>query len=239
MIDEHNEELAAMYALGVMEPAEARAFEAEMRSNPELRKFVDDLLHCSAAMVHAVPVKAAPSKLRDKVLSEVAAPQPAHAGASRKVVPFFRPAVLFPWAIAAGFMVICGWLAADRGKLLSQISELQTNNDVCQMRIALLDPMDDKHGAATIVWDSSTQTGVLEGDMPRPAANEDYQLWVVGDHPQPVDAGLVNVDEKGEAKATFRLKQKVSPADQFAITVEKKGGMPQPQGTMVMKSGKK
>lgn len=228
-----------MYALGAMEPAEARAFEAELRADPELRKFVDDLLRCSAAMVHAVPVKEAPSALREKVLCSLTAPQPADAAPGRKVVPFFRPMAWLPWAMAAGFMAVCGWLVTDRTKLLSQISDLETKNDVCQMRIALLDPMDGKHGAATIVWDSSTQTGVLEGDMPRPAANEDYQLWVVGDHPQPVDAGVVNVDENGEAKATFKLKEKVSPSDQFAITVEKKGGMPQPQGKMVMKSSQK
>ncbi len=58
-------------------------------------------------------------------------------------------------------------------------------------------------------------------------------------YPQPVDAGVITVDEKGKVKAPFKPKQKVSATTNFAVTLEKKGGMPQPQGTMVMKSNEK
>lgn len=246
MIDEHKEELAAMYALGMMEPQEALAFEAELRADAELRKFVDDLLHSSAAMVHACPAKSAPSHLKEKVLLEIRSGNPAGSAAGKNtskgnVVPFQRPPFAwFPWAMAAGLMVMCGWLYANQVKLKNQIADLLNKNDICQMRFALLDPMNGAHGTATVVWDSSTQMGMLDGNMPRPAANEDYQLWVVGDQfPQPVDAGVISVDEKGEAKLPFKLKQQVSPRDQFAITIEKKGGMPKPSGSPVMMSGKK
>jgi len=201
MIDERKEELSAMYALGIMEPAEARAFEAELRADPEMRKFVDDLLHCSAAMVHALPAKTAPTDL---------------------------------------LLLIGGWVY-DHIRLKNQIAVWQNKNDVCQMQVALLDSTVGKQGVATIVWDSSTQTGVLEGqNMLRPAANEDYQLWVLdARYPHPVDAGVITVDENGKAKAMFKPKQQVSPTDKFAISLEKKGGMPQPEGPIVMASTKK
>lgn len=245
MIDEHKEELAAMYALGAMEPQEAHAFEEQMRADSELRKFVDDLLHCSAAMVHAIPPKSAPSDLREKCLCKVLESSGAASGAKTgegKVVPFRAPAFAWlPWALAAGLAVMAGWLVTDRMHLQAQLDDLRNKNDVCQMRISLLDPMEGNHGVATIVWDSSTQTGVLKGDMPRPAANENYQLWVVGDHPQPIPAALVTVDESGGATATFQIKEKVAPGDKFAISVEKKGDTPKPSapGPIVMSSGDK
>ena len=91
-----------------------------------------------------------------------------------------------------------------------------------------------------MVWDSSSQTGVVTGkNMPRPASNEDYQLWVLDDQYQkPVDAGVVSVDEKGAMKAMFKPKQKISDTSKFAISLEPKGGMPQPSGKIVMQGGK-
>jgi anti-sigma-K factor RskA len=248
MIDEHKEELAAMYALGAMEPREAHAFEAEMRADPELLKFVDDLLHSSAAMVHACPLKSAPLHLKEKVLSEIRFHKTPErvaekSGAETNVVPFHRPFAWLPWAIAASLLVACGWLYADRAKLKKQLDAALGRSDVCEMQLALLNPTSDKaQGVATIIWDSTTQTGVIEGqDMPRPAANQDYQLWVLDDqYPQPVDAGVFSVDENGRTKATmFKPKQKVSATDKFAISLEKKGGMPQPEGPIVMAGGKK
>ena len=93
------------------------------------------------------------------------------------------------------------------------------------MRVALLDPTGDKmHGVATVVWDSSTQTGVINGqNMPRPAANEDYQLWVLDDqYAQPVDAGVFSVDKNGATNVPFKPKLKVSDKGKFAISIEKR-----------------
>jgi anti-sigma-K factor RskA len=238
MIDERKEELAAMYALGIMEPAETRAFEAELRDDSELRKFVDDLLHCSAAMVHAVPAKTAPSALREKVLDCARERQANAAPATAKVVVAFP---WLPWAIAAGLAIMCGWLGHEQFLLRNQVSDLLVKNDVCQMQVAMLNSTVGKQGVATVVWDSSTQTGVLDGEnMPRPAANEDYQLWVIDDrYPQPVDAGVISVDANGKAKAMFKPKQNISHNGKFAVSIEKKGGMPQPEGPIVMSSGKK
>ena len=246
MIDERKEELSAMYALGIMEPAEARAFEAELRADPEMRKFVDDLLHCSAAMVHALPAKTAPSDLRVKILRKVCAQGPVEIGAGEdakagNVLPVRWQVSWLPWAIAACLLLLLGGWIYDHVRLENQIAVWQNKNDVCQMQVALLDSTVGKQGVATIVWDSSTQTGVLEGqNMLRPAANEDYQLWVLdARYPHPVDAGVITVDENGKAKAMFKPKQQVSPTDKFAISLEKKGGMPQPEGPIVMASTKK
>ena len=179
MIDERKEEQASIYALGLMEPQESQAFETEMRANPELRKFVDDLLQSSAAMVHAVPAKSAPSHLKEIILSEIRsgktpASNTAKTSDARKVIPFFRPMMILPWAMAAGLMVMCGWLYSDRLKLKDQLEVAEQKKDVCEIQLAMLDSTNGNgHGSATIAWDSATQvTGVINArqNMPRPAA---------------------------------------------------------------------
>ena len=235
MIDEHKEEIAALYALGVLEPGEARAFEQEMHADAELQSFVDDMLRHSTALAHAVPAKPAPPHLREKVLQSI------RTGTGyENVVPYRRPFAWLPWAMAAGFAVACGLLFNDRARLKNEIVDLQSKNDVCQMQVAMLDSMSGKpqQGIAVVIWDPSTQTGVLKGeDMPRPAANQDYQLWAVDSrHPQPVNAGVFNVDDKGVAKAMFKPAQPVNGQCKFAVSIERKGGVPQHEGPIVMGS---
>jgi len=238
MIDERKEEMAALYALGVLDPHEARAFEEELRANAELRQFVDDLVRHSAALAHAVPEKTAPEHLKGKVLQKIRAGN--EPGST--VVPFTRPArpvSWMPWAMAAALAVFCGLLFSDRAKLKSEVAELQKQTDVCQMQVAMLGAMDNqsRHGVAVVIWDPSSQTGVLQGeDMPRPAANEDYQLWIVDSkYSQPVNAGVFSVDGKGVAKAVFKPDHPIS-GGKFAVSIEKKGGVSQHEGPIVMAS---
>jgi len=248
MIDERKEELAAMHALGMLEERERRAFEEEMKGDAALRTLVDDLTGDVATLAHVAPFQEAPADLREKILQSVhrleqeekSGPRLTPVVDKRNVVPFRRPVAWLPWAMAAGFAVMAGMLYADRAKMKEQIVALQNNNDVCQMQVSMLGSMggNAQKGVAVIVWDSSTQTGVLKGEnMPRPAANEDYQLWVVDDkYPQPVNAGVFSVDEKGVARVTFKPAQHTS-STKFAVSIEPKGGVQQhDKGPIVMMS---
>jgi anti-sigma-K factor RskA len=241
MIDERKEETAALYVFGVLEQGEARAFEQEMSADGELRTFVDELMRHTATLAHAAPQKAAPPHLKERILENI---KRGGAGAEDipggKVVPFRISQVILPWTMAACFAVIAGVLVVDRTKLKSELADLQTRNDVCQMQVAMLDSMNGKprQGLAVVIWDPSTQTGVLKGeDMPRPAANEDYQLWVVDPkYPQPVNAGVFNVDGNGSTKAMFKPSLPVSASGKFAVSIERKGGAAQHEGPIVMLS---
>jgi len=95
-----------------------------------------------------------------------------------------------------------------------------------------------RRGTAMVFWDPATQTGVLTAEnMPRPAANQDYQLWMVDSkYPQPVSAGLINVDAKGTARATFKAMPSTD-SSKFAVSVEPKGGVQQhDKGPIIMMS---
>lgn len=230
MIDERTEEHAALHACGLLEPHEARAFEAAMATDAELRALVDELQSGAASMALCAPEKSPSPELRARILDSIAAPQ--------KVIRFPRPPAFVPWAIAASLAVFCGLLLTDRTKLRNELASLESKNDVCEMKVASLDSMTGgaQQGLAVVAWDGAKQHGVLKiENMPQPVANRDYQLWVIDPQdPQPVSAGVVSVDEKGVASMMFKPRHPVNSADKFAVSLERKGGSDQHEGPIVM-----
>ena len=99
-----------------------------------------------------------------------------------------------------------------------------------------------KQGVAVVVWDSAKQEGVLKLEkMPPVDSNKDYQLWVVDPSKKaPVNAGVIRVDPKGNAKVQFKPNMEIQQADKFALSVEKKvanpGGVPDNAGPIVLLS---
>jgi len=82
---------------------------------------------------------------------------------------------------------------------------------------------------ATVYWDTRTKDVYLRvNHMPSPASGEmQYQLWAIVDG-VPVDAGVFDIKE-GVPYITMK---NIPRAQAFAITLEKKGGRPVPEGKM-------
>jgi anti-sigma-K factor RskA len=61
-------------------------------------------------------------------------------------------------------------------------------------------------------------------------------LWVVDpQYPNPVDGGVFSVDPAtGEARLVFKARQPVSNISAFAVTLERKGGVPKAEGPFVL-----
>ena len=79
---------------------------------------------------------------------------------------------------------------------------------------------------ATVYWDTRTKdVFLLINNMPEVSAEMQYQLWAIVDG-VPVDAGVFDV-----AKGIVTMKN-IPRAQAFAITLEKRGGSPTPQGKM-------
>jgi anti-sigma-K factor RskA len=121
-----------------------------------------------------------------------------------------------------------------------ELAHLIKVNDSAQMQIATLQSTvkEYKQGVAVVVWNSEKQEGILRLEkMPPVDSNKDYQLWVVDPKQvKPVNAGIVKVDEQGFAKVQFKPTIDVSKADKFALSVEKKGGVPQNEGPIILLS---
>lgn len=101
MIDERHEELAALYALDLLEGAERAQFETALARDPGLQALVRELRESSSALAHTAPAVPPPAALRERILSSIGA-----ASTDNVIRP---PASVFrsvlPWAIAAGFAV--------------------------------------------------------------------------------------------------------------------------------------
>jgi anti-sigma-K factor RskA len=125
MIDERQQELAALYAFDLLEGEERSAFKAELSGSPELQALVRELRESSASLAFSVPQVTPPTELKAKVLARLGQPTVAPAASEPgKIIPF-RPFVLIPWAIAAALAVGCFFFADRYVKTQAHTSVLQ------------------------------------------------------------------------------------------------------------------
>ena len=118
-------------------------------------------------------------------------------------------------------------------------SELKNQGDLASFKITALASLlkNSPQAIAVAVWDPSKQEGVLKVEkLPALLPTQDYQLWVVDpQYPNPVDGGVFTVDPKtGEARMQFKAKQRVGAVSAFAVTLERKGGVPKAEGPFVL-----
>ncbi|MDO1448120.1 anti-sigma factor [Rhodocytophaga aerolata] len=83
-------------------------------------------------------------------------------------------------------------------------------------------------GAAVMVyWNKDKQQVHLAvHNLPAPSPDKQYQLWAIVDG-KPVDAGMLELKEQGPQ---LQKMKNIGKAEAFAITLEKKGGNPTPEG---------
>jgi anti-sigma-K factor RskA len=131
-------------------------------------------------------------------------------------------------------------LVADARTQLADLGrQLKAQGDLAQFKITTLASLlnNSPQALAVAVWNPASQEGVLKVEkLPALAADKDYQLWVVDpQYPAPVDGGVFTVDpQTGEARIQFKAKQQVSVINAFAVTLERKGGVPKAEGPFVL-----
>jgi anti-sigma-K factor RskA len=268
MIDERHEELAALYALGLLEGAERSAFEAEMAGNAELAALVDSLNTTATDLAFSTPQLAPPPELKERILAATAAPAES---AKTVAFPLLR---LVPWGLAAALAVTTTWLSfqnlslrSDNNMLLTerrlaeiayktasnQLSErsllaetmindlgrqLREQHDLTRLKITALASLagNTPEAQAIAVWDPSRETGLLTVDhLPVIGENQDYQIWVIDPaYPIPVDGGVFKPGADGRAVLAFKGNKPVKGVSAFAISLEKKGGVPKAEGPIVL-----
>jgi anti-sigma-K factor RskA len=230
MIDEKTEELASLYALDLLEGAEFAGFETRMQGEPELRDLVEDFRNAAAAFGAGAPRRMPPPDLERRIAAAVLAEStPPNVIARQSWIP---------WAIAAGLMATCAFLAVDRARIESRIAQLEQRDVFAQTQIAMLSSKLESapQAQAVVIWDSQKQEGVLKVvGAPVTAKDRDYQLWIVDPrYKQPVDGGVFGVAEDGTTKISFRPKAKIESVQAFAVSLERKGGVPKAEGPMVL-----
>lgn len=129
------------------------------------------------------------------------------------------------------------------------ITELQTELEKRNELLAILESREvnfvimagldvNPEGYGKVIWDTENQRALLQlANLPAPPEDRDYQLWLIKDEQSPISAGVFNF-ERTSTDLFFKVEElQEQPSDimnMFAVTLEPKGGMPQPTGDMYL-----
>lgn len=77
--------------------------------------------------------------------------------------------------------------------------------------------------SALVAWRAASQTGVFFAEqIPLPAADKEYRLWIETNAHTPISAGEIKVATTGPTQIEFRINDPISPPTRFTITCESK-----------------
>lgn len=117
-------------------------------------------------------------------------------------------------------------------------TRLQRSEDLARLKVSALASLagNTAEAQAIAVWDPDQQAGLLTFEkLPAIAAEQDYQIWVIDPaYQNPVNGGVFHVEKDGGVSLAFRPDQPVTKATAFAISLEKKGGVPKAEGPIVL-----
>jgi len=253
--NERFEELAALQALGVPLGAEGAEFALHLAECGVCAAIVEEGAAAAAMLaVHAPSVTPRPA-LRARILEEV---RREAGGGRREAEPDSRS--VFPrWALALAAALALVFLLVDdarirreREELRSRSADLVTRLDSAQRNLARRDlqvrvlesedvrvlflggkaPQPDAR--AKVFWSDKAKRGVLVAANLQPLpAGKQYELWVFAKG-KPVAAGVFDADPSGRALAESSDLSAVAAAENFAVTVEPRGGVSAPTGPIVL-----
>ena len=232
------------YVMGLASPDEQREFEQICARYPEVlaaRLSFEASLEEQAMQNAIVP----PASLREKLAAELTFTPPKTSTSA--------PAVKLNWlkyAAAASIVLLAGsliWnislynqnkrLRSDYTATVAKLGDIEKDLRMIQnnpnVKMAAMKGMEVSPASfATVYWDTTSKdVYLLVNNLPQPATDRQYQLWALLDG-KPIDLGMIDNNMfAGQQRLLLRMKN-VGGAQAFAITLEKKGGNPTPQGAM-------
>jgi hypothetical protein len=249
--NEHHEELAALQALGLPLGEEWSTLARHLEEGcPTCEQLLVELREASTALAVEAPERRPNADLRRRILSSL--------GPGR-VAPSARRNPSLPWLLAAAavlLFVMALWddarLRRQREELRSQSVELSSRlataeKDLARkdlrarvvesddVRLLYLGGKDPQPGArAKLFWSEKAKRGVIvAGNLAPLPPDKQYELWVFSEG-KPVPAGVFDADPAGRAVFESPDLSSVASAQNFAVTVEPRGGVPQPTGPIVL-----
>jgi hypothetical protein len=124
-------------------------------------------------------------------------------------------------------------------KMISDLgNKLRRSEDLSRLKISALASLagNTKEAQVIAVWDPAQQAGLLTLEkLPAIADTQDYQIWIVDpSYKDPVNGGVFHIVADGRITLAFKPDQPVTKATAFAISLEKKGGVPKAEGPIVL-----
>ena len=130
-------------------------------------------------------------------------------------------------------------LGEEKERVAKLTEDMRVQQNLANYKITILASIaqNSPEALAAAVWNPANQEGVLKVEkLPALLPSQDYQLWVVDpQYENPVDGGVFTVDpQSGEARFSFKPNQPVKAVAAFAVTLERKGGVPKAEGPFVL-----
>ncbi len=250
-------DLAAGYALGVLDDAERREVERRLKAgDAALQQAVDEFAQSSSLLGSSLPAQQPSPRLRERVLSEVhqeswntRAKQSTSRGQRDARVERFGGGWPSGWgwiAVAAALAVV-SYLQFDAGqKLRNEVRAASVELD--RVRATLAEerlvaevfaapdarvvrlgatPDGDSALVAQATYDPATQRAVVTFDHFAAPTGRDYQLWAIRDG-KPASLGIIRVDANGKARMRLNEVGSATSLAAFAVSLEPTGGSPNP-----------
>ena len=251
MVDHKFLDLLPSYAAGALGSDETRQLEEHLRGGCEIcdaELYV--LCETASRIPYALPDHPIPAGLKEKLRSRV---NEVGTSSTRKsparwstliavaAVLLLVVASLLIWRAQIATKSLESTLALQKQQierlektLLSQKNEIQWLRDPA-VQLALLTGLDVAPGArARMIWHPEKHKGILYvQSVPPLAPDKSYQLWVIGNK-GPVSAGVFAPDTTGKAVVNVKPLAGADGSLQFAVTIEPRGGVPQPTGSMIL-----
>jgi anti-sigma-K factor RskA len=257
---ERLEELAALQALGPLAVSDPELAVWLELAGPEDEGLAAELKFAATALaVGARPVPP-PPELKARLLDSLG---PARAPTRRAARSTRSMAAWMALAAAALLLVLIGLddrkLRRQRDELFDRTAELSQHLSAAQqqlstaqaekarqelyrrvlesddVKVLFLDGKDPQPGArAKVFWSEKGKRGViLAGNLAPLPADKQYELWVF-DKGKPVPAGVFDADAAGRALFESPDLSAIAAAQNFAVTIEPRGGVPAPTGPIVL-----
>ena len=244
------EEELDLYALGALDSEEAQELASHIEVCPECSRKLEEARGRVALLALAAPPQDAPSRVKERLLKQIASRGAGHRPA--------RLTVFWQWAapaLAALSLVLAVWAVAQRtenNELARQVRELQATQQTMKAELTraravleLLTAPDttkvtlvagEAHPAPQGKVFYHPRRGLLfyAANLPALPSGKTYQLWLVPTHGNPISAGIFQTDAHGNGEVLLPQLPVGVAAKAFAVTVEPAGGVPQPTGPKVL-----
>jgi anti-sigma-K factor RskA len=231
LVSQEPHDLVAPYALDALDDHERAAFERHLDECERCRTQLQELQEATMALAYAESAEPPPA-LRERIL------EAARSENGAKVIPFQRRRWLFPATVAAAAAaaVVAVGVGLWATSLSRDLDRERSANAGYARALQLLGggaevtQLADAEGGLLVASDGEAAL-VVCGLQPAPK-DKTYEAWVIeGETPRP--AGLFR---GGGGCPPVLLEEKVSPGTEVAVTLERKGGAPQPTGPILVRS---
>lgn len=249
--NERHEDLVAALAAGLELGPERRELDAHRAEGcARCEELLVDLEQAATTLAAGVPAAAPPAHLRRQILASL---RPTRAPEAE---PSAHPG---PWRLLAAAAVLAAVIAGlDDARLRRQREDLRSqsaqlagrlqsaetelaqralrarvleSDDVRMLTLGGKGPQPNAQGR--VFWSARARRGVLvAGNLVPLPSDRQYELWVF-QNGKPINAGVFDVDPQGRVlfeSTDFPEAQ----AQNFAVTVEPRGGVPAPTGPIVL-----